>query len=123
MNPPKQTLMPIEKIIQLLSVLNKTRIKLQTIMSGTMSVTERSNEIENVADTVTGLEEGTWCYLPVVCLTTQFEVLWNRIRTARQEILDQSRDDRQDRVLRQPVENLQESRIPKDKHRPECQTR
>ena len=53
-----------------------------------MSVTERSNEIDNVADTVTGLEEGTWCFLPVVCLTARFEGLWSRIRAARQEILD-----------------------------------
>ena len=43
--------------------------------------------------------------------------------TACKERLDQSRDDRQDWVLREPIENLQESRIPKVKHRPECQTR
>ena len=98
-NPPKQTLMPSEKIIQLLSVLNKTRVKLRTVMAGTMSVVERSNEIENVADTVTELEEGTRCYLPVACLTNLFEGLWRRIAAARQEILDQSRDHGQDRML------------------------
>ena len=104
-NPLKQTLMPSVKIIRLLNVLNKIRVKLQTIMTGTMSVTERSNEIENLADTITELEEGTWCYLPVACLTNLFEGLWRRIATTRQEILDQSREDRQDQILRQLAEN------------------
>ena len=89
-NPFKQTLMPSEQIIQLLDVLNKIRVKLRTIMMGNMSVTERSNVIEYLADTITGLEEGTWCYLPVACLTKLFDGLWRRIATARQEILEQS---------------------------------
>ena len=46
------TLMPSEKIIHLLNILTRTNAKLNTIMSGQMSGIERSNEIENVADTV-----------------------------------------------------------------------
>ena len=46
------TLMPSEKIIQLLNILAITNVKLNVIMSGQMSDIERSNEIENVADTV-----------------------------------------------------------------------
>ena len=89
-NPLKQRLMASEKIIQLLNILNKIRVKLQTIMTETMSVMERSNEIENLVDTITELKEGTWCYLPLACLTNLFEGLWRRITTAHQEILDQS---------------------------------
>ena len=46
------TLMPSEKIIHLLNILTRTNAKLNTIMSGQMSDIERSNEIENVVDTV-----------------------------------------------------------------------
>ena len=61
--------------------------------------------------------------MPVACLTNLFEGLWRRITTACQEILDQSRDDRQDQILWQLVESHQESGIPSVRHRPECQTR
>ena len=83
--PPKQTLMPSEKILKLLSILNKTRVKLRSIMASDVSVEERSNKLENVADTVTELEEGTLCYWPVACLTHLFEGLWRRIEAERQE--------------------------------------
>ena len=85
-DPLKQTLMPSEQILQLLGVLNKIRVKLRTIMMRNMSVTERLNAIEYWADTITGLEEGTRCYLPVACITNLFNGLWRRIATARQEI-------------------------------------
>ena len=80
--------MPSEKIIHLLNILIRTNAKLNTIMSGQMSDIERSNEIENVADTVSGLEEGTRYFSPLSCLTTRFEGLWNKIRTARRDLLD-----------------------------------
>ena len=69
------TLMPSEKIIQLLNILTKTNAKLNAIMLGQMSDIERSNEIENVVDTVSGLEEGTRYFSPLSCLTTRFEGL------------------------------------------------
>ena len=71
--------MPSETIIQLLNILTKTNTKLNTIMSGQMSDIERSKEIENVADTVSGLEEGTHYFSPLSCLAARFEGLWNKI--------------------------------------------
>ena len=68
----QQTLMPSDQIVWLLSILNKIRAKLRTIMIGNMSAMERSDAIEYWADTITGLEEGTQCSLPVACITNLF---------------------------------------------------
>ena len=74
--------MPSEKIVHLLNVLSRTNTKLNAIMLRQMSDVKRYNEIENVTDTVSGLEEGTRYFSPLSCLTVRFEGLWNKIRAA-----------------------------------------
>ena len=68
-------------------------------------------------DTITGLEEGTWCYLPVSCITNLFNGLRRRVTTARQEILEQS----QDSTLQTSMESNQNSEMPSARHRPDCE--
>ena len=52
---------------------------------------------------VSGLEEGTCYFSPLLCLTIRFEGLWNKIRAARCDILDKSADSDRKRRVQQPV--------------------
>ena len=88
-------------------------------MSGNMSVNERFNQIENVADTITDLLNGVQCFLPVRCLTTRFKHLWSNIRRARLEITDQSVNDERSCLPQQPLVTPPKNRIiPKAKSSP-----